>query len=97
MIQLLWFNGSPLKEAHMADTPETNIPDTSKSVCLKPNISKSSFEKAVKIVGTYGDTDIFPFPIDVSIMHDLPAQVVRVLQEAERELSQALTPKEKKY
>ena len=91
----MWFNGSPLKEAHMADTPETNIPDTSKSVCLKPNISKSSFEKAVKIVGTYGDTDIFPFPIDVSIMHDLPAQVVRVLQEAERELSQALTPKEK--
>lgn len=44
--------------------------------------AKSFFDAAVQNIVEYGDTDIFPFPIENHILHDRKAEVIKLLQEA---------------
>lgn len=43
---------------------------------------KGVFEVAVQNIVEYGDTDIFPFPIENHILHDRTQAVIKLLQEA---------------
>lgn len=39
------------------------------------------FELAVKNISKYGDTDIFPYPIENHIFHDMPLDIVNMLKD----------------
>jgi len=43
---------------------------------------KDFFEIAVQNIVEYGDTDIFPFPIENHILHDRRDEIIKLLQEA---------------
>lgn len=43
---------------------------------------KPFFEAAVKNVTTFGDTDIFPYPIENHVLHDKSKDVVKLLRKA---------------
>lgn len=52
---------------------------------------KNNFEVALRNIVKYGDTDIFPFPIENHILHDQKAAVVKQLQDAYSSFDQYLT------
>ncbi len=54
-----------------------------------PLISDSSFRLAIKNVANFGDTDIFPFPIENHIFHDKPGEACAVLQEIDEDFAKA--------
>ena len=49
-----------------------------------PMISDATFLRAVENVANWGDTDIFPFPVENNVFFDRPSETVRVLQELSR-------------
>lgn len=55
-----------------------------------PIVSKSNLQLAVKNVANFGDTDIFPYPIDNHILNDLPDSVVSVLEHIDKEFDSAI-------
>lgn len=48
---------------------------------MKPNL-KSFFEASVSNITGYGDTDIFPFPIENHIIHDKKTELVKLLRQS---------------
>lgn len=55
-----------------------------------PPVSDSAMRLAVKNVASYGDTDIFPFPIENHIFHDMPAKLLEILKEIDKDFDDAL-------
>mgnify|MGYP001037994414 CR=1 FL=1 len=51
---------------------------------------KKNFELAIKNIAKFGDTDIFPFPIENAIFYDLPSRVLVLLQDAEKDFESNL-------
>jgi hypothetical protein len=48
-------------------------------------VSRSSLERAVDNVAKHGDTDVFPFPLENHWFHDMPASVIGLLEEIDRD------------
>lgn len=46
---------------------------------------KKFFELAIKNIAKYGDTDIFPFPVENALFYDMPERVLQLLTETESE------------
>lgn len=55
-----------------------------------PLVPESAMKLAVKNVASYGDTDIFPFPIENHIFHDKPEDVIAILKEIDKSFDTAL-------
>ncbi|MEH6491782.1 RNA-directed DNA polymerase [Halopseudomonas sp.] len=55
-----------------------------------PVVAKRIFELAVKNVAKFGDTDIFPYPIENHIFNDKPQDVVGVLEEIDKDFDSAV-------
>lgn len=49
-----------------------------------PLITKKTFELAVRNIAKFGDTDIFPYPIENHIFNDKPADVIKVLENIDK-------------
>jgi hypothetical protein len=49
-----------------------------------PLLDPATVTRAVENVATWGDTDVFPLPIENHVMHDMPSQVAALLGEVER-------------
>ena len=49
-----------------------------------PLVSEDAIRLALKNISSYGDTDIFPFPIENHLLHDRPADVLAVLLEVDK-------------
>jgi hypothetical protein len=49
-----------------------------------PLVSDEALELAVKNIANYGDTDIFPFPIENHLFYDKPAELVSTLREVDK-------------
>lgn len=45
-----------------------------------PLTDEKFFDLAVKNISKYGDTDIFPFPIENHAFHDLPDKIIELLK-----------------
>lgn len=56
-----------------------------------PLVQKEAMELAVKNIANFGDTDIFPFPIENRLFHDLPQAVVDVLRSIDGDFEAHLT------
>jgi hypothetical protein len=48
------------------------------------------FSRAVKNIARYGDTDVFPFPIENSLFYDCDGQVVELLKELHEDFDNKL-------
>lgn len=55
-----------------------------------PIVPKSHLQLAVKNVAKFGDTDIFPYPIDNHILNDLPESAVSVLEQIDKDFDSAI-------
>jgi hypothetical protein len=49
-----------------------------------------SFEYAVKHIGFYGDTDVFPFPVENHLFHDKGDALVKILEETHKNFTERL-------
>lgn len=56
-----------------------------------PLVTQESLLIAVRNVASFGDTDIFPFPIENHLFHDLPEEVCSVLSGIDEKFEKALT------
>lgn len=55
-----------------------------------PLVSRNAIERAVRNVATWGDTDVFPFPIENHVFHDSQQQVVDLLEEVAKDFEASL-------
>ena len=55
-----------------------------------PIIKTDTFKLAVKNVAKFGDTDIFPYPIENHIFNDMPDGVISVLQNIDKDFDAAV-------
>jgi len=55
-----------------------------------PIVSKNSLHMAVNNVAKFGDTDIFPYPIDNHILNDMPEATVSVLEQIDKNFDIAI-------
>ena len=55
-----------------------------------PLDNRDAFSLAVRNVARWGDTDVFPFPIENHILHDRPSDVVSLLEQIDADTRQAL-------
>lgn len=51
---------------------------------------QKNFELAIGNIAKFGDTDIFPFPIENAIFYDMPAKVLDLLKDAEKDFDTKL-------
>lgn len=49
-----------------------------------------AFELAVKNIAKFGDTDIFPYPIDNQVFYDDPSGTIDILKEIDTGFDQAI-------
>lgn len=56
-----------------------------------PLVSEASIRLAIKNIAAYGDTDIFPFPIENHLFHDKPDKVCEVLQQIDKDFANTMT------
>jgi hypothetical protein len=56
-----------------------------------PLVSDAALKLAVKNVAGYGDTDIFPFPIENHLFFDMPGEVVGLLRGIDKDFDVALS------
>ena len=55
-----------------------------------PIVSDEAIKLATKNVASYGDTDIFPFPVENHIFHDKPTEVISILKGIDKEFDAAM-------
>ena len=48
------------------------------------------YRMAIRNIVRYGDTDIFPFPIENHVLHDLPDRVVEILAKLDADVPRSL-------
>jgi hypothetical protein len=56
-----------------------------------PLIAPEILRLAVKNIASFGDTDIFPFPTENHLFHDMPDQVCDVLSQIDRDFDDAVS------
>src|SRR5690348_6246297 len=45
-----------------------------------PLIERSALKRAVENISAWGDTDVFPFPVENHILHDQSEEVIQLLE-----------------
>jgi hypothetical protein len=55
-----------------------------------PIVKKENLELAIKNIAKFGDTDIFPYPIENHIFNDMNNDVVTILQEIDNNFDEAI-------
>ena len=56
-----------------------------------PIVPTNALKLAVANIAHFGDTDIFPFPTENHLFHDLPDEVCKVLSEIDNDFDNALS------
>lgn len=56
-----------------------------------PLVTDANFRRAVSNIASWGDTDVFPFPIENHIFHDMTEQAVSLLVAMSRDFDGSLT------
>lgn len=55
-----------------------------------PTTNKSSMELAIRNIAKFGDTDIFPYPIENHIFNDMPQEALNVLTNIDKEFDESI-------
>ena len=56
-----------------------------------PTIENKNLKLAVKNIESHGDTDIFPFPAENHLFHDIPDQLICVLTEVDKKFDESVS------
>lgn len=56
-----------------------------------PIVQKKTFKLAIKNIESHGDTDIFPFPSENHLLHDVPDDLIEVLVQVDKDFDNALS------
>jgi hypothetical protein len=70
--------------------PSPGICDLAREANGMPTVKKKSIELAVKNISTFGDTDIFPFPLENHWFHDHSEHIVKLIQKIDANFADEL-------
>ena len=56
-----------------------------------PIVQKKTLTLAIKNIASHGDTDIFPFPSENHLLHDVPDDFVEVLAQVDKDFETSLS------